>query len=117
VSFLWAKYPNTKDIHKEMFPLYGGNSLSHKAVHNWVEKFSQGHSIVADDAQLGAEVAETRIKSLLCCRFQRTGEVMRKVYQCWWKIYQEINVLSRFEYHMFYVLYPFVTYLLTLPHI
>jgi hypothetical protein len=24
---------------------------------------------------------------------------------------------SRFEYHMFYVLYPFVTYLLTLPRI
>jgi hypothetical protein len=23
----------------------------------------------------------------------------------------------RFEYHIFYVLYPFVTYLLTLPHI
>jgi hypothetical protein len=23
---------------------------------------------------------------------------------------------SRFAYHMFYVLYPFVTYLLTLPH-
>jgi hypothetical protein len=28
---------------------------------------------------------------------------------------QEIHVFSRFEYHMFYVLYPFVTYLLTLP--
>jgi hypothetical protein len=25
------------------------------------------------------------------------------------------NVFSRFEYHMFYVLYPFVNYLLTLP--
>jgi hypothetical protein len=27
----------------------------------------------------------------------------------------EIKAFSRFEYHMFYVLYPFVTYLLTLP--
>jgi hypothetical protein len=27
----------------------------------------------------------------------------------------EINVFSRFEYHMFYVLYPFVGHLLTLP--
>jgi hypothetical protein len=25
------------------------------------------------------------------------------------------NVSSRLEYHMFYVLYPFLTYLLTLP--
>jgi hypothetical protein len=28
---------------------------------------------------------------------------------------REINVFSRFEYHMFYVLYQFVTCLLTLP--
>jgi hypothetical protein len=28
---------------------------------------------------------------------------------------REINVFPRFEYHMFYVLYPFVTHLLTLP--
>jgi hypothetical protein len=28
---------------------------------------------------------------------------------------QEINAFSRFEYHMFHILYPFVTYLLTLP--
>jgi hypothetical protein len=27
------------------------------------------------------------------------------------------NVFSRFEYHMFYVLYPVVTYLLTFPRI
>jgi hypothetical protein len=40
------------------------------------------------------------------------------VCRCCGKIYREINVffLSRFEYHMlFYVLYPFVTYVLTLP--
>jgi hypothetical protein len=40
---------------------------------------------------------------------------MGQVYQCWWRICREINILSRFEYHMFYVLYPFVTYLLLLP--
>jgi hypothetical protein len=26
-----------------------------------------------------------------------------------------MNVFPRFEYHMFYILYQFVTYLLTLP--
>jgi ribosomal protein S25 len=31
--------------------VYGGKCLSHKVVHNWVEKFSQEHSKVADDAQ------------------------------------------------------------------
>jgi hypothetical protein len=42
---------NAKDIHKGMFPVHGGKGLSRKAVHNWVEKFSQGRPKVADDAQ------------------------------------------------------------------
>jgi hypothetical protein len=50
VCFLWAKGLNEKDIHKEIFPVYGGKCLPRKAIHNWVEKFSQGHSKVADDA-------------------------------------------------------------------
>jgi hypothetical protein len=50
VRFLWAKGLNAKDIHKEIFPVYGGKFLSRKAVHNWVKKFSQGHFKVADDA-------------------------------------------------------------------
>jgi hypothetical protein len=45
-----------------MFPVYGEKCLSHKAVHNWVEKFSQGRSKVADYARQGAEVAETTDK-------------------------------------------------------
>jgi hypothetical protein len=48
--FLWAKGLNAKDIHKEIFPVYGGKCPSCKDVHNWVEKFSQGHFKVADDA-------------------------------------------------------------------
>jgi hypothetical protein len=55
------------------------------------------------------------VKRLLCCGFRRTGKAMGQVYQCWWRICREIDVFSRFEYNMFYVLYPFVTYLLTLP--
>jgi hypothetical protein len=63
----------------------------------------------------GAEVAETTVKRLLCCGFRRSGKAMGQVYQCWWRVCREINVFSKFECHMFYVLYPFVTYLLTLP--
>jgi hypothetical protein len=40
---------------------------------------------------------------------------MGQVYQCWWRVYREINVYTRFEHGIFYVLYPFVTYLLTVP--
>jgi hypothetical protein len=56
-------------------------------------------------------MAEATVGRLLCCGFRRTGKAMGQVYQFWW-IYREVNVISRFEY-MFYVLYPFVTYLLT----
>jgi hypothetical protein len=58
VHFLWAKGLNAKDIHNEIFPVYCGVCLLHKATHSWVEKFSQGHSKVANDAQPGEEVAE-----------------------------------------------------------
>jgi hypothetical protein len=51
VRFLWAKGPNANDVHKEMFPVYGGKCLSCKAVHNWVEKFSQDRLKVADDGR------------------------------------------------------------------
>jgi hypothetical protein len=112
--FLWAKGLTAKNIYKEMFPVYCGKCLPRTAVHNWVEKFSQGGSRVADDARPGAEVAETKVKRLLCCGFRRIAKAMGQVYQCWW-ICREIHGFPRFEYHMFYVLYPFVTYLLTLP--
>jgi hypothetical protein len=51
VRFSWAKELTAKDIHKEMFPTYGGKCVSLKAVHSGVEKFSQGRSKVADNAR------------------------------------------------------------------
>jgi hypothetical protein len=120
VLSLWAKGLSATDVHKEMFPVYGGKCLLRKAVHNGVEKFSQERSKVADDARPGAEVAQAtvkRVKRLLCCGFRRTGKAMGQVYECWWRICREIIFFPRFEYHMFYVLYSFVTYLLTLPRI
>jgi hypothetical protein len=56
---------NTKDIHKEMFPVYGEKCLTLKAVHNWIEKFSQGLSKVADDALPGVEVTESSQKTFM----------------------------------------------------
>jgi hypothetical protein len=57
---LWAKGRNTKNIHKEMFPVYSGKCLSCKAVHNWVEKLSQRCLKVSDDAQPGHPVEIVR---------------------------------------------------------
>jgi hypothetical protein len=53
VHFPWAKGLNAKDIHKEMFPVYGGTCSSHKAVHNWVEKHGKRF---ADDEEVETEV-------------------------------------------------------------
>jgi hypothetical protein len=58
VRFLWTKGLNAKDVHREMFPVYGGKCPSRKAVHSWVEKFSQVRLRITDDGRAGAEVAE-----------------------------------------------------------
>jgi hypothetical protein len=79
--FLWPKDSMQRMFIKQMFPVNGGKCLSCKAVHNWVEKFSQGRSKFADGARPGAEVTETRVKRLLCCGFRHTGKAMRQVYQ------------------------------------
>jgi hypothetical protein len=47
---------NANDINKEMFPVERGKCLSDEAVHNCVEKFSQGRSKVADDTRPGRPV-------------------------------------------------------------
>jgi hypothetical protein len=92
MRFLWAKGFNAKDIHKEMFPAYGVKCLPRKAFHNWVEKYSEGVSKVADYARPGAEVAETIIKRLLSCGFRRTAKATME---------DMSNVFPRLEYHMF----------------
>jgi hypothetical protein len=53
VRFLQAKGLNAKDIHKEMFPIYGGKCLLHKAIHNWVEKHGKRF---ADDKEVEMEM-------------------------------------------------------------
>jgi hypothetical protein len=50
---VWAKGLNTKDINKEIFPVYSEKCLSCKAIHSWINKFSHGCAKVADDAQPG----------------------------------------------------------------
>jgi transposase len=56
VAFLWANGLDAKDIRKKVFPLYSGKFLPHKAFYNLVEKFSERHSIVADNASPGRPV-------------------------------------------------------------
>jgi hypothetical protein len=106
---------NAKDIRKEMFPVYGGKCLLRKADYNWVEKFSQGRSKVAVDARSCAEVSETTVKRHLFCGFRRISKAMGQVYQCWWRICREINILLQFQMsHVLRFVY-ICDHLLTLP--
>jgi hypothetical protein len=56
VRFLWAKKLNAKDTHKEIFSVYGGECLSRKGVHNWVEKHGKPF---ADDEEVETEVRKS----------------------------------------------------------
>jgi hypothetical protein len=40
VRFSWVKGLNAKDIHKEIFPVYGGKCSSRKAIRNCVANVS-----------------------------------------------------------------------------
>jgi hypothetical protein len=53
VRFLWIKWLNAGDIHKEIFAVYGGKFLSRKAVHNWIKKYGKHF---ADDEEVETEV-------------------------------------------------------------
>jgi hypothetical protein len=72
VRILWAKWLNARSIYREMFSVYDGKCLSRKAVHNWVDKFSQGYSKVATDNaqpgchfQIATEATVQRVEELI----------------------------------------------------
>jgi hypothetical protein len=69
VHFLGAKGLSTEDIHKEMFLVYGGQCLLHKAIHNWIKKFSswtfRSHRLL----NVFAEWAETTVKNFCAAGF------------------------------------------------
>jgi hypothetical protein len=71
--FWWAKGLNAKDIHKEMFPVYGRKCLSRKTVHKWIENFAQGRSIVAADDARPCRLVEIAIEAAV----QQVEELIR----------------------------------------
>jgi transposase len=55
-----------------IFPVYGGKCLSRKAVHKWVEKFSQRRSNIAENART-SRLVETATEATV----QRAEELIR----------------------------------------
>jgi hypothetical protein len=99
-----------------MFPVFGGKCLSLKTVHNWVEKFSQGCSKVVDDVRTGTEVAEPTVKRFYAYDFDALVKRWDKYINVGGG-YVEKQFFPTFKYRLFYVLYRFVIYFLTLPRI
>jgi hypothetical protein len=60
-------------------------------------------------------VAETIVKRPLCCGFRPIGKTKGQVINVGGGYIEKRMFFPGIEYHMFYVLYPFVTYLLTIP--
>ena len=58
-----------KYIHKEMLPMYGEHCLSRQAVHNWVQKFSEGRTSIEDEHRAGRPVP-TATKRFYAAGFQ-----------------------------------------------
>jgi hypothetical protein len=98
-----------------MLPVYGGKVLSRKAVHNWVEKFSQGRSKVADDETEVRQWLREQSKNFYATGFDALVKRWDKFVNVDGEYVVEYIFFFSFEYHIFYVLYPFVIYLLTLP--
>jgi hypothetical protein len=96
-----------------MFPVYGGKCFLRKAVNSWSRNCHLGGKCFTDDK---VEMEAQMWLRLLCCGFRLAGKAMGQVYQCWGRMCREINVFFQVLIsHIFYVLYPFVTYLLTAP--
>jgi hypothetical protein len=77
-AFFVGKRTQCKDIHKEMFWVYCENCLSCKAVHNYINKFSQGRSTVADDARPDDRV-EIAIETTVLQRVEELIRVDRRI--------------------------------------
>jgi hypothetical protein len=113
---LWGKRLNAKDIHREMFPVYSGKYLSRKAVHRWIEKRGK---LFPDEEDVEMEARKWVTQQSKYSYSLGFDALVKRWYKCigvgggYFEKYRTFS--PRFEYHMFYVLYPFVTYLLTLP--
>ena len=82
-----------KDIHKEMLPMYGEHCLSRQAVHNWVQKFSEGRTSIEDEHRAGRPVVPTATKRIFRRRFPGTCETVGQVFKSVWSLCRKINVV------------------------
>jgi hypothetical protein len=99
---LYVKGFNAKDIHKEMLPFYGGKRLWPKAVHNLFDKLFQDvpkSQMMLDEVRKWLR-QESKDFYALVKRWDKCVTVGGGYVE---------KCFPMFEYHTFYILYPFVT--------
>jgi hypothetical protein len=111
-AFLWAKGPNAKDMNKEMFPVYGGMCLSRKAVHNWVANVSMMTKKFKRRCRSGWDNSQ---KDFYAAGFDALIKRRDKCIKVGGRYVEKYIFSLNFKCYLFYVLYPSVTHLLTLP--
>ena len=89
VQFLWAKDMTARDIHKEMLPMCTEHCLSHQAVHNRVQKFSEGQISIEDIIRADRRVTIDTVPIATGCSHGQAYNTMderlgfHKVCSCW----------------------------------
>jgi hypothetical protein len=109
VRFLWTKGLNAKDIHKEMFTV--GRVCG-------VKRFSLGGKRFADDEEVETEMRKwlrQQPKDFYVASFDAPVKRLTSVSMLVEDMSRNICFFPGSNIIFFYVLYIFVTYLLTLP--
>ena len=85
VRFLWEKDMATQDNHKKMLPMYGEHYLSRQAVHNWVQKFSEGRTNIEHEHRV-RRTFPTATTRILRRRFPGTCETVGQMFNFVWRL-------------------------------
>jgi hypothetical protein len=109
-SFLWAKGLNGKDIHKDMFPLYGGSVCRVKRSQLGGRHFAYDEEVETEVRKWLRQDSKTSMLRVSTHLYSDGTSVSMLVDGM-----SRNKIISTFEYPMFYVLYQFVTSLLTFP--
>ena len=69
-----------KDIHKEMLPKYSEHCLPRQAVHNLVQKFSEGLTSIEDEHSVGRPVKDQCVRGSDSDHKNFTAQVSRDLW-------------------------------------
>ena len=80
-------------MHKELLPMYGEHCLSSQAVHNWVQKFSEGRTSIEDEHRAGRPVEIATPEKL-----QRVEGIIRA--EKWVTLDAFFHLFGRLKHHL-----------------